>query len=283
LEGSVSKTGTVEIIVVGNELLNGTVLDTNSHWLSKVLDSIGLVVSRKTTIRDDLQVISKTFDESIRRKPEWIFTIGGLGPTFDDMTLKGLARALRKKVILDKHALNFLKQAYSRRRRIATPNSPNRQLSKASLKMAEIPEGSIPIPNPVGSAPAVLLERDLTKIVSLPGVPTEMKAIFKQQILPMLREQYPHLSKRKEIWIRSIGVREFEIALTTARIMKKYSPHIYLKSHPSGFDGEGRSLLKFQLISLNPGSPLSLENAARVLETQISKLGGESSRMTLRR
>lgn len=264
----------MEIIVVGNELLNGTTLDTNSYWLSKRLGEIGSTVSRKTTVRDDLTMISDAFSESMQRKPQWIFSIGGLGPTFDDMTLLGLSKALGRKIKLNKNALNFLKQSYKRR-----PMPNRRKLSHASLKMAEIPEGSTPLPNPVGSAPAVLVEYRSTKIVSLPGVPKEMKAIFKEELLPLLRQDFARLSKRKQIWISSTGVRESQIAPSTAKIMRQYSPDIYLKSHPIGFDRKGRSLLRFQLISMKPpSSDLSLEKAARSLEKVISHLSGQSTR-----
>jgi nicotinamide-nucleotide amidase len=266
--------GNVEIIVVGNELLNGTTLDTNSHWLSKRLDEIGCTVSRKTTVRDDLPTISGAFRESMQRSPQWIFSIGGLGPTFDDMTLLGLSNALGRKIKLNKNALNFLKQSYKRR-----PMPNRRKLLRASLKMAEIPEGSTPLPNPVGSAPAVLSEYRSTKIMSLPGVPREMKAIFKDKLLPLLRQDFEHLSRRKQIWISSTGVRESQIAPATAKIMHRYSPDIYLKSHPIGFDRKGRSLLRFQLISMNPPfSDPSLEKAARSLEKVISHLGGQGTR-----
>jgi nicotinamide-nucleotide amidase len=262
--------GIVEIIIVGNELLNGTTLDTNSHWISRQLDGLGATVSRKTTVRDDLAMISDAFCESIKRKPRWIFSVGGLGPTFDDMTLRGLAKALGRKVKRDAKALEYLKQSYTRR------PIPSRRLSRSSLKMAEIPEGSIPLPNPVGSAPAVLVELRSTKIMSLPGVPKEMKAIFKEQILPLLRRDFATLSKKKEIWISSTGVRESQIAPSIGKIMQRYSPEIYLKSHPIGFDQKGKSLLRFQLISLNPSF---LEEAARSLEKAISDHGGKSRRM----
>lgn len=269
-----SKFGTTEIIVVGNELLNGTTLDTNSHWLSKQFEEIGVTVTRKTTVPDELEIISDAFRKAVGRGASWIFSIGGLGPTFDDMTLKGLGKALGKKVKRDRRAVQYLKESYQRR------HASNHRLSAASLKMAEIPDGSLPLPNPVGSAPAVLTEYGSSKIVSLPGVPKEMKAIFRQELLPLLQKDFVGFRKRRQIWISSKGVRESQIAASISRIMKDYSPDIYLKSHPMGLDMNRNSLLNFQLISQNPNSNASAEAAALVLEKIIAKLGGKSRRIS---
>jgi nicotinamide-nucleotide amidase len=273
-----SSSNKVESIVIGNELLNGTVLDTNSHWLSSKLNDLGLTVARKTTIPDNLAVISKTFKESLQRKPDWIFSIGGLGPTFDDMTLQGLAKAIGVRVERNPKAVQFLKQSWKRR----SNKLARRRISKASLKMAEIPKGTVPLANPVGSAPAVLAEMGSTRVVSFPGVPVEMKGIFKQHVLPILRRDYALLSKRKEIWISSVGIGESLISRTTSLLMRRYSGEIYLKSHPIGFDNKGKPLLRFQLISMNSlFSDRIIEAAARYLEKKIQSLGAKSMRISM--
>jgi molybdopterin-biosynthesis enzyme MoeA-like protein len=129
----------VEILVVGNELLNGTTLDTNSFWLSRELGRSGLRVERKTTVRDELPEISTAFRQCISRKPDWVFSIGGLGPTYDDMTVRGLALALGRRLKLDPVAVAMLKESY--RRRALLLKKPVRRLGNASLKMAMIPVG----------------------------------------------------------------------------------------------------------------------------------------------
>jgi nicotinamide-nucleotide amidase len=266
------KDRTAEILIVGNELLNGTTLDTNSHWLSIELENIGLAVTRKTTITDNQKIISSAFKEALSRRPSLIFSIGGMGPTFDDMTLLGLARALNKRILRNRTAVQFLRESYIRRHGSAP------RLSRASLKMAEIPDGSLPLPNPVGSAPAVVTQFGSSKVISLPGVPEELKGIFREQILPLLVSDFPGLIKKRQIWLRSIGIGESQIAASTRKIMRKYSPNIYLKSHALGFDKKGRSLLLFQLISLNPHSDASLGAATLALERAIAKLGGKIQR-----
>ena len=84
----------VELICIGNELLIGKTLNTNAHWLAKRITSLGLKVRRITTVEDSLEEISSAIKEALLRKPRFIITTGGLGPTFDDKTLEGIAKAL---------------------------------------------------------------------------------------------------------------------------------------------------------------------------------------------
>jgi nicotinamide-nucleotide amidase len=261
---------TVEIIVVGNELLNGTTLDTNSHWMSKKLEKIGAFLSRKTTIRDNIQTISDTLRGAFRRRPNWIITIGGLGPTFDDLTLSGVAAALHVGIGRNSLAVSYLKESYRRR------GMQPKRLIRASLKMAEIPKRAIPLQNPLGSAPGVLLDHERISIVSLPGVPSEMKAIFGEHVEPrILVEIGESPVKRKQLWIETVGVRESLIAPDTKKIMDNYRPDVYLKSHPMGFDKKHRSIIHFQLILENASrkGSMSFDNASKELRKAISKYG----------
>ncbi|MDA4111282.1 MAG: molybdopterin-binding protein [Thaumarchaeota archaeon] len=235
---------TAEIIVVGNELLNGTTLDTNSHWMSQELTTLGVIVNKKTTIRDELEVISAAFVECLNRKPEWIFSIGGLGPTYDDMTIQGLSIALGQKLYLDRRAVEMLKKSYEVRRKMF--NTPLRRMPKSSLKMAMIPEGSTPLPNSVGSAAGVLAKSGTTTIVCFPGVPSEMKAIFSEQAAPILKEGASRFIHAEE-WLEAIGISESRLSIPVSRIAKKYSPLLYIKSHPMGFEN-GKSIIHIQLI-----------------------------------
>jgi nicotinamide-nucleotide amidase len=259
----------VEILVIGNELLNGTTLDTNSHWISKRLQKVGALVSRKTTIRDNVRAISHALKETYLRKPNWIITIGGLGPTFDDLTLSGLAASVRTKIERNKLALRYLKESY-RRRRIRRA-----RLSPSSLKMAEIPRGATPLMNPAGSAPAVLFNHAGTWIVSLPGVPSEMKAIFLEHVEPRIIVATGTSEKRKQLWIETVGVRESLIAPATRKIMDRYRDDLYLKSHPAGLDKKNRSIIHFQLILENATlkGNASFEKASTELRKAISKYG----------
>ena len=254
----------VEIVVVGNELLNGTTLDTNSHWISKRLVKFGTLVTRKTTVRDDLGEISEAFRSAIERSPSWIFSFGGLGPTYDDMTLEGLSRATKKKIERNAKALEMVKQ--SRERRVLAGAKIPKKLLPSSLKMADIPRGSIPLRNSVGTAPGVLIKAGSTRIISLPGVPKEMKAIFEEEVAQLLSREVGGFRKQEK-WFSTSGISESAIAPYILKLMNEYSPTIYIKSHPMGFR-KGLSVLKFQLSAT---SSLREEAAAARTLSEVTK------------
>ena len=163
----------VEILCIGNELLSGITLNTNAHWIGKKITKVGAKVRRVIVVADDLEEINIALMESLARKPDWIVTCGGLGPTYDDMTIQAVARSLKRKLILNPIALQMVKDTYKRL-------GQNVRLNSARLKMAMIPQDSKPIHNPIGNAPAVYIFTKKTQIVCLPGVPSEMKAIYAQ-------------------------------------------------------------------------------------------------------
>ena len=265
---------TAEILVVGNELLNGTTLDTNSHWMSQELTSLGVKVARKTTVRDILPVITAAFKECLSREPDWLFSIGGLGPTYDDMTIEGLGKAIGKNLYLDPDAARMLRESYVRRRKLF--NQPVRRMAKASLKMAMIPRGSTPLPNSVGSAAGVLAKAGRTSITSFPGVPSELKAIFSEQVMPLIKKGSANFVNAEE-WLELLGASESRLAPIVARISQKYSPLLYIKSHPMGFES-GKSLIHVQLILTArkeeaPAALKKLEKAAEEVNRAVRRLG----------
>lgn len=264
---------TVEIVIVGNELLSGTTLDTNSHWLTQQLTSLGFLVLRKTTIRDELGEISSIFKEVSSRKPAWIISLGGLGPTFDDMTLLGLAKSIGKALEVNSKALELLKERYRNRAKLY--GKKYSRITKTSLKMVRLPRGSEPLKNTEGSAPGVLTESRGTKIVSLPGVPREMKAIFQNELKPML-EKVPGRIRRFEQWLYVEGVSESKIAPSVHKIVKESSQAVYVKSHPFGFK-KGKSVIKIQIIASSQNEEDSLkllESASTKLIRNVKLLGG---------
>ena len=189
--------GTVELLSIGDELLNGTVTDINARWISNKITRAGGIVKRITTVGDRTTEISYVINECIDKRPRWLIVSGGLGPTYDDKTLSGIACALGRELILDQRAVKMLKKSYARHKQRLS-NGDNR-LNDTRLKMARTSRGSVPIQNPVGSAPATYLEvrrgtgsvarrGRTTNIVCLPGVPKVMKAIFSKNILPRIKE-----------------------------------------------------------------------------------------------
>jgi len=267
-----------EILVVGNELLNGTTLDTNSFWISKKLVKLGFKVERKTIVRDELHAISVAFKQCLSRKPEWVFSVGGLGPTYDDMTSRGLALSLKKRLMRDANAVNMVRISYKRRSAIFKMSG--RRLTKSSLKMAMIPQGTTPLQNPVGSAPAVLAKCGSTRILLLPGVPAEMKAIFLDSAVPLLRKTSNFV--RAENWIKLVGISESRLSPVISRISRRYESLLYIKSHPRGFE-KGESVIHVQIIlttrpdGKNAGF-IAIEDASRAIEAASRKMGAKVSR-----
>lgn len=221
---------TVEIICVGNELLIGKTLNTNAQWLAKRITNLGLTMRRITVVKDNINEISAAIKEVIQRGPRFLLTTGGLGPTFDDMTLAGLAKALGCNIEINEEALNMVKEkylAYAQTRRIDFI-----ELTPHRLKMAKLPIGTSPLPNPVGTAPAASIEHKKMTIIALPGVPSELKSIFDESVDPILKQAASGASFF-ETSIESREVMESTIAPIIDNIMQK-NPHVYIKSHPKG-------------------------------------------------
>jgi molybdenum cofactor synthesis domain-containing protein len=221
---------TCELIAVGNELLIGKTLDTNSNWLARMISALGGAVKQITTIDDDLDAIQKAIHEALSRNPQFIITTGGLGPTFDDKTLQGIAQAFGLSLELDNSAYAMLKAHYHRR--FGASALEQIKLTPERLKMAIIPSGSTPLQNPVGTAPAVMIKRGETTIISLPGVPSEMKAIFENSIAPLIIAQ-PGRSSVCETTLNLAGILEADLSPLIDAAMKD-NPRAYIKSHPKG-------------------------------------------------
>ncbi len=256
---------TVELLCVGNELLIGKTLNTNARWLASQIAKLGGRVSKETTVEDNLQGIASSLREALRRKPDMIITTGGLGPTHDDMTLRGLAKAIHRPVQLNRTAIEFMKVHY---RRIAPGETIH--LNRPRLKMARLPLWSKPVVNPVGSAPAVLTEKGRTKIICLPGVPKEMRAIFKSSIAPMIRARTGEASYYdKSIMVQ--GIVESELSPIIDRAMNRY-PNVFIKSHPRGGRGLKRSKLELHFSATSSDERETREEILKAVRTVVKPL-----------
>jgi molybdenum cofactor synthesis domain-containing protein len=255
------KTPTAEIISVGNELLIGHTLDTNSYWIAKRFTRFGWTLQRITVVRDSLGAIKDGVTGALRRKPDLLITLGGLGPTHDDMTLKGVAIALDKRLVLNPEAFAMVKARYN-----ALEASTG--LTRFRRKMATLPEGAEPLPNPVGTAPGVTIKVGATRLVSLPGVPSEMKAIFSGSVIPLLRASKGQAPQ--EVSIGLVGIIESALAPALDRTRKAF-PGLYFKSHPRGREGGIRSLIQLHVYSVDPDSRAKLDNAIAYLLRELSK------------
>lgn len=169
-----------EILVIGNEILIGDIQDTNTGWLCRLVNSRGGHVSRGTMLRDDLDVVAAEVRLALERGPDVIFTSGGLGPTADDLTLAAVAKGAGLPLRLHDEALRMVRDQYDRFHAMGVMAQGG--LNPGREKMAWLPEGGLPLYNPGGTAPGVLLQAGRTSIVSLPGVPSELKGIIETSL-----------------------------------------------------------------------------------------------------
>lgn len=231
----------VEMLAVGKELLIGRTLNTNAHWAGARLARIGTMLEEITTVDDDLAEISRAFRSCLARSPDVLVIVGGLGPTPDDMTLRGVAMGLGRRLRLSRAAVEMVKDHYARRGMSSVRMTPARK------KMATLPEGSEPLANDVGTAAGVKIELGKTVVFCLPGVPAEMKAIFSRFVLPEVERRLGVLA-RKAVRMKVEGVPESALAPYIGRVMARF-PGTYVKSHPRGTK-EGISRIELDIVSI---------------------------------
>jgi molybdenum cofactor synthesis domain-containing protein len=252
---------TVEIISVGNELLIGKIANTNAQWMARKITSLSGNVRRIVDIGDDLQEISTAVKEALARRPTLLLITGGLGPTFDDMTLEGLAEAFNIPLRIDPEAERMVRARYER---YEAETGRKIEMTPERLKMAKLPEGSRPIRNPAGTAPGVVLQHGSTTIVALPGVPREMEAIFEEFVEPMVKKAVGNLHFYAKS-LEAIGVIESELAPLIEKTMRE-NPRVYIKSHPKA--PEPRPLIELHFSTTSEHLELAeeeVEKAARML------------------
>ena len=218
---------TLEIITIGTELLLGEIQDTNSTFIARTLRDHGIDIYRITTIGDNAGRISSAIKEALTRA-EIVITTGGLGPTVDDPTREAVARATDREleyredlweVILDRF------KAYGH-----SPTENNR-------RQAYIPEGAIPVENPVGTAPCYIVEMGEACVISLPGVPSEMKFILHESIIPFLHQKFElktRIIKATVLHAASLG--ESAIDELIGDLEEYANPTVGLLAHPGQVD-----------------------------------------------
>jgi nicotinamide-nucleotide amidase len=217
----------VEILVIGNEVLGGAVLDTNSHWLCRELAARGGArVTRVTVLPDEPASIGEALLAARSRGPDLILTSGGLGPTADDLTVAAIAAALGQPLHEHPQAYAMIHDFYARLYASGDVITPEMTLARA--KMAQMPSAAEPLTNTVGAAPGVLLQDGGTLIVSLPGVPAEMKDIFTHALWPRLEASF-HGQAFAERTITTDCWDESILAPAVDAVARRH-PAVYVKS-----------------------------------------------------
>jgi molybdenum cofactor synthesis domain-containing protein len=257
-------TARMEIICVGNELLIGKTLNTNAHWLAKRATSLGVIVKRITVVSDDVDEIAAALHEALKRKPKFIITTGGLGPTFDDKTLEGIANGLKRGLRVNEKALNLVKEKYEAY--VKAGKMERIEMTPSRIKMAKFPENTEPLHNPVGTAPAMMTKTAGTLLIALPGVPPEMEAIFDESVINMLKKEAGK-SSFYEASTYANHIMESNLAPLIDKVMHD-NPHVYIKSHvytKSHLQTEGQKShieLHFSTMATDPKTAKSWLNRA---------------------
>ncbi|MHC4981983.1 MAG: competence/damage-inducible protein A [Planctomycetota bacterium] len=196
------------IIAVGDELISGVTVDTNSAYLAEQLAKRGIATEAHWTIGDDEEAIA----EAIKRAASCaglVVMTGGLGPTKDDLTRQGLAKAVDAQLTLDEASLARIEDFFRIR---------GRHMQPSNRIQAMIPAGAEALANSRGTAPGIAAGLGNTRIFVLPGVPHEMKAMFERRLLPRLPEQEAVISTRT---VQTFGLGESDIASQIADLMDR--------------------------------------------------------------
>ena len=172
---------TAEVITIGDEILIGQIVDTNSAHIAKELDEIGISVEQVTSISDDRQHILNTLQEASQRAQVIIIT-GGLGPTKDDVTKYTLCEYFSDQLVRDDKVLKHIEKLFSK-----YEDSP---LSELNKEQAMVPSKATVLHNEFGTAPGLWLEKNNRVYVSMPGVPYEMKNLMEKQVIPALQKKF---------------------------------------------------------------------------------------------
>jgi len=216
-----------EIVTIGTELLLGEIHDTNSRFIARALRDIGVDLYRLTTVGDNLNRITATLQEALMRA-DIVITTGGLGPTVDDPTRQAVANVFNVKLIYKEELWQQIYDRFSHYNRIPTENNK---------RQAFIPQNSIAIPNPVGTAPAFYVELGVKTIISLPGVPREMEYLMNHFVVDYLKKRY---DLRDEIilpWvIHTVSKGESSIDEIIGEMEKLSNPTVGLLAHPGQTD-----------------------------------------------
>jgi competence/damage-inducible protein CinA-like protein len=171
---------TAEIVTIGTEILLGEIVDTNTRHIALALRDLGVDLYRTVTIGDNVDRIATAIREATQRN-EIVITTGGLGPTVDDPTREAVARALDVEALFREDLWAEVVEAISRY---------GRKPSENQKRQAVVPRGAIAVKNPVGTAPAFIVETERGAIISLPGVPNEMEHILHESIIPYLQKRF---------------------------------------------------------------------------------------------
>ncbi len=243
-----------EIITIGDEILIGQIVDTNSAWMGQKLNEIGIRIKQITSISDQKEDILNALQAASQRADLVIIT-GGLGPTKDDITKKTLAEYFEVGFKQDEQTLEQVKEIFARYKAPLLP---------VNIAQADVPENCTVLLNKNGTAPGMWFEQDNCIIVSLPGVPYEMKYLMEEEVFPRLKKHFklPHIYHHT---LLTAGIGESFLAEQIAHIEDILPAHIKLAYLPK----LGQVRLR---LSAYGNNQLALETEVKTIATEIKKV-----------
>lgn len=215
-----------EIIATGTELLSGGVLDTNSLFLAEELMLCGIETAFKTVVGDDEKDMEETIRRALERVDAVIIT-GGIGPTEDDITRKVIAKIVKRRLVLNEEALKSIHARLAHR---------GREHATSNDRQALLPAGVRMLANPVGIAPGFYLEEEGRFLAVLPGVPSEMEAMFSEGLRPVLEERFGNRSFIRRRILRTAGLSESAVNQALQDILKQEPRIAGLTAKETGVD-----------------------------------------------
>jgi nicotinamide-nucleotide amidase len=217
------KTYSAEIISIGTELLMGEIVDTNSSYLSAELVNLGYSVFRKSTVGDNLDRISHSIKEAIKRS-DLVILGGGLGPTDDDLTREAICQFIGEKPEVSPELLEELQNMFKSR---------NRKMAEKNIKQAWIAKDIKALKNPIGTACGWLWQKNKKIIVAMPGPPEEMKRMWTEQVKPLLPASSQVIYHKT---IHTAGIGESDLAELIPELTLNVNPSAGTYARESGVD-----------------------------------------------
>ncbi len=213
------------IVTIGDELLIGQVIDTNSAWLGEMLESEGFRVVWKTSVGDNEQDIRDAFDAAFAHAPVVIVS-GGIGPTKDDITKHTLCNYFGSKLFFSQQVYETIERLFQ---------LTGREMNELTRSQAMVPDNCLVIPNEAGTAPGTWFERNGKVLVSLPGVPSELKWLMANGVMPRLKKKFGQdvFIRHYTLWVT--GYTESKLAIQLAGFEQQLPPFVKLAYLPQPF------------------------------------------------
>jgi nicotinamide-nucleotide amidase len=240
-----------EIITIGDELLIGQTIDTNSAWMGNELSMAGFDIHRKTTVHDNRNDILYALS-SASGKSDVVLITGGLGPTSDDITKPALCEFFNTRLVPNSKVLEMVEKMMRKR---------NFQMNENNRRQAEVPESCTVLTNAAGTAPGMWFEKDGTVFISMPGVPAEMKYIMNEHVMPLLKERFTSQVIRHKN-IMTYGAPEAKLSEMLTEFEAELPANIRLAYLPSS------GIIKLRLT----GTGNNMDRISEMIDDQVNKL-----------